>query len=542
MQNGDSNGHINGGINGHINGESNGHISSKRLKANLANSRHISTNGPAHSGVSIPAANGQEAHKTKMTPSVFLEEFSKMIIDNAVEQKRESKVLDFAYPKEMAQRFDLSLSEDGKDDDELIDICKQVIKHSVKTNHPHFFNQLFAKANHYGVAGSWLIDTLNTSQYTYEMAPLFTLIENTVLSMMRTMIGYEGGDGILCPGGSINNMYAMHLARYYKYPELKTKGLHAVPELCIFVSEQCHYSIDKGAFFLGIGLDNVIKVKSDPQGRMSIPNLHQCIEEARSRGLTPFIVVGTAGTTVLGAFDPLDDIATVCEQHGMWLHVDACLGGGVIFSEKHKSLLHGINRSDSVTWNPHKMLGVPQQCSIFLTKHQDLLSACFSTNAGYLFQKDKFYDLSYDTGDKSLQCGRKVDAFKFWLILKAKGLKGIEKNVDNAFDNRDHLVERLQQEEGFRLVKENPMCTNVCFWYIPPRLRGQEETEEWWQDVAKVAPVIKQRMMSQGTMMCGYQNHGNLPNFWRMVILNEDCNHGDMDFVVDEIARLGIDL
>lgn len=102
------------------------------------------------------------------------------------------------------------------------------------------------------------------------------------------------------------------------------------------------------------------------------------------------------------------------------MHVDACLGGSSIFSQKHKHLLEGVHRTDSIAFNPHKSLGVPLQCSMFLTKENGILHKCNSADGDYLFQQDKFYDVSYDTGDKSIQCGRKVDVFKFWLMLKGK--------------------------------------------------------------------------------------------------------------------------
>lgn len=104
----------------------------------------------------------------------------------------------------------------------------------------------------------------------------------------------------------------------------------------------------------------------------------------------------------------------------MWLHVDAAWGGGLLFSQKHRTKLNGIERANSIVINPHKLLAVPQQCSILFVRHAGLLHRCHSKGAQYLFQKDKYYDGSYDPGDKYLQCGRKCDVFKFWLMWKAK--------------------------------------------------------------------------------------------------------------------------
>lgn len=121
-----------------------------------------------------------------------------------------------------------------------------------------------------------------------------------------------------------------------------------------------------------------------------------------------------------GAFDPINEIADICKTHNMWLHIDAAWGGGLLFSQTHRAKLNGIERANSIVVNPHKLLAVPQQCSMLLVKDKDILHKCFSRGAEYLFQKDKHYDKSYDVGDKYVQCGRKCDVFKFWFMWKAK--------------------------------------------------------------------------------------------------------------------------
>jgi len=125
---------------------------------------------------------------------------------------------------------------------------------------------------------------------------------------------------------------------------------------------------------------------------------------------------------------------------------------------------------------------------------------------------------------------------------KSKGNIQMSQDIENVFHCAKYLHNKLEKTEGFRMVLAEPECTNVCFWYIPPSLRGQEETPQWWAKVAKVAPEIKKRMTEQGTMLCGYQPDGKLVNFFRMVIANNDTRETDMDFVANEIARLGHDL
>jgi len=474
----------------------------------------------------------------------FLGRVFQLLLKDGVQKGTDpsTKVVEFLHPHELSGKMDLALTAKGSSDTRLIQLCRETIRYSVKTGHPHFFNQLYQGQDVYSLAGCWLTDTLNTSQYTFEVAPVFTMMEDVMLTKLRSVVGYLDGDGIFCPGGSVSNMYGLNLARFNKFPNIKTDGMFGLPRMCVYTSDQAHYSISKGAALLGIGVNNVFKVPCDELGKMIPAALDRMIQDAKDQGIVPLMVNGTGGTTVAGAYDPLNEIADVCQKHDVWFHVDMCWGGGAILSKSHRHLLAGIERTDSLSWNPHKMMGTQLQCCAFLTTHKGMLQQCHSANARYLFQQDKFYDVSFDTGDKSIQCGRKVDVFKLWLMWKARGDEGLEKGINNVFANAKYLTEKVKKTPGFKLVFPDPECTNVCFWYIPPSLRGMEETPEWWNKVAKVAPDIKERMVKKGSMLIGYNPMGSKVNFFRMVLANHMLTSADMDFCVEEIVRLGEDL
>lgn len=290
-------------------------------------------------------------------------------------------------------------------------LCRDVVRLSVKTGHRFFCNQLFGGVDPVGLAGSWVTEALNTSQYTYEVGPVFTLIENVLIEKCLQLFGFPRGEGIFSAGGSMNNMYAMTLARYRHNPEFKRKGVFGSPPLVAFTSVEAHYSIKKATHWLGLGLDNLRLIATNERGQMCPIALEAAVEEVRGEGRIPFFVNATAGTTVLGAFDDFVEIAEICRRQELWLHVDACLGGSAVLAPvKRDQLLMGINHADSLAWNPHKSLGVPLQCSVLLTRHEGILHKSNSANADYLFQQDKFYDTTYDSGDKSMQCGRKVSS------------------------------------------------------------------------------------------------------------------------------------
>ncbi|CAH6777523.1 Gadl1 [Phodopus roborovskii] len=367
----------------------------------------------------------------------FVEEACRLVMEEVVLKATDvrEKVCEWQPPEQLRQLLDLEMRDTGEPQDKLLKLCQDVIHFSVKTNHPRFFNQLYAGLDYYSLAARIITEALNPSVYTYEVSPVFLLVEEAVLKKMIECVGWKEGDGIFNPGGSVSNMCAMNLARYRYYPDVKEKGLSGLPRLILFTSAECHYSMKKAASFLGIGTQNVYFVETDGRGKMIPEELEKLIWQARKEGAVPFLVCATSGTTVLGAFDPLDEIAEICERHSLWLHVD------------------------------------------------DLLKKCYSAQATYLFQQDKFYDVSYDTGDKSIQCSRRPDAFKFWMTWKALGTLGLEERVNRALALSRYLVDEIKKREGFKLLLE-PEYTNICFWYIPPSLRDMEEGPEFWKKLS----------------------------------------------------------
>uniref|UniRef100_A0A3Q2XBF0 Glutamate decarboxylase 1 n=1 Tax=Hippocampus comes TaxID=109280 RepID=A0A3Q2XBF0_HIPCM len=511
----------------------------------------------------LPAKNGEEP-----TMQFLLEVVD--ILTNYVKKTfdRSTKVLDFHHPHQLLEGmegFNLELSDQPESLEQILVDCRDTLKYGVRTGHPRFFNQLSSGLDIIGLAGEWLTSTANTNMFTYEIAPVFVLMEQLTLKKMREMIGWPGGegDGLFSPGGAISNMYSVMIARYKYFPEVKTKGMSAAPRLVLFTSEhvchkssialdgllsnrvnkRSHYSIKKAGAALGFGTENVILLSTDERGRVIPADLEAKIIDAKQKGYVPLFVNATGGSTVYGAFDPINEIADICEKYNLWLHVDGAWGGGLLMSRKHRHKLNGIERANSVTWNPHKMMGVPLQCSAILVREKGLMGGCNSMCAGYLFQQDKQYDVTYDTGDKAIQCGRHVDIFKFWLMWKAKGTTGFEQHIDRCLDLSQYLYNKIKNREGYEMVFDGvPQHTNVCFWYIPPSLRGMPDSEERREKLHRVAPKIKAMMMESGTTMVGYQPQGNKVNFFRMVVSNHAATQSDIDFLIDEIERLGRDL
>ncbi|GAV07077.1 hypothetical protein RvY_16959 [Ramazzottius varieornatus] len=461
-----------------------------------------------------------------------------------MENDRSTRVLEFRHPKQLEQIVDIDVPDEEEPANlyQLILDCQQALQYQVRSGHPRFFNQISTGLDIVSLAGEFLTATTNSNMFTYEVSPVFVLIEKAVLSKMRELIGWPTGDGIFAPGGSLSTLYAVHLARHRKFPTVKTKGMTSLSKRpVIFTSAHCHYSIPTAAAVLGMGTESVVEIAVDGRGRMSVTELEKEILACLERDDVPLMVNATAATTVLGAFDPIPQIADLCEKYDIWLHVDAAWGGGVLCSSKYRTLAQGIERANSVTWNPHKMMGAHLQCSAVLTREPNQLFSCNNMSADYLFQQDKHYNVEYDTGDKAIQCGRRNDVFKLWLMWRAKGTLGFERHVNNLFELRDYLVSQLKQFDDFEMVLEEPECTNVCFWYVPPScatLSGNRRYER----MGRITAVIKARMMDRGNLMVGYQPLDDKPNFFRMIISNHASTKEDIDFMLEEIVRIGREL
>lgn len=467
-------------------------------------------------------------------------------------------VIDLASPDELRSLFlkatALELDDDAHavDDDSIVAAVDLVVEHSVHTSHPRFVNQNFAGPDPVSVVGDWLGAALNTTGATFEAAPVFTLMESAVLSKLGRIAGYLDRDsdqlptlppGLFCPGGSSATLYALQLARHRMRPEVRRTGATG-ERMTVFVSDAGHYAATKSAALMGIGTDAVIKVSSDDSGSISPAALDAAIRASLGAGEVPFAIIATSGTTVTSGFDDIDALADISREHGLWLHVDGCYGASALFSPTHAHLLHGVERSDSVVWNLHKMMGMTQQCTALLVREPDLLATCFALRADYLFQPDKLH-AEYDSGDRTFQCARRIDVLKLWLAWKHHGDAGFAARVDHAVDMADHARARIAASNG-EFVPVAGTFTNVVFGWIPPNLRPLSLTPDRIRtldttvhtELHALAPKIKARMQSEGTAMMGFQPIEGL-NTFRVLFMNPAVTASDVDALLDRVSEYG---
>jgi glutamate/tyrosine decarboxylase-like PLP-dependent enzyme len=351
-------------------------------------------------------------------------------------------------------------------EDEFEKVVKELVFASPRTATKGFFNQLFGGRNEKAILGELLAVMLNNSMYTYKAAGAQIGVEKVILREVCNLIGWDGNsDGTLAPGGSMTNFMAMLMARDTASAKVVNQGMQQ--KMIVYTSKDSHYSIPKNATFCGIGRDNVRYIPSDKEGRVIADHLEKMIEEDIANGGLPVMVNLTAGTTVLGSFDPIRPVREICDKYNMWLHVDGAYCGSVLFSNKYKHLIDGVELVDSFSVNAHKMLGTPLSCSIIVVKNKKHLYDSFSNDASYLYQTDND---GFNLGKTSLQCGRRNDALKFWTLWKSVGTIGLEKIVDHQFALADTAREYVRNNDDYTLYSYDETIA-ICFNYkgIPAR-------------------------------------------------------------------------
>lgn len=356
--------------------------------------------------------------------------------------------------------IDLSLNESGMIDDGFKSVLQNVLVSTPKTATNLFFNQLFGGRQGKAILGDLLAVLLNNSMYTYKVAGPQVGIEQEIIRQSCDLIGYgPQSNGTFPTGGSMSNYMALIMGRDAKDPSCRSHGMSK--PMVVYTSKESHYSNAKNASFAGIGRNNIRYIPADAQGRMISEQLEEAIIDDISKGLLPTYVNATAGTTVLGAFDPIDKIADITEKYNMWLHVDGAYCGSVMFSDAYKHLIKGSERSNSFSFNAHKMLGTPLTCSVILVNDKKQLHDSFSNDATYLYQTDGD---DFNLGKTSFQCGRRNDALKFWTLWKSVGTSGLKKIVDTQFELANVALDYVRNHPDYTVYSFDDSIS-VCFNY-----------------------------------------------------------------------------
>ncbi|KAJ3247162.1 hypothetical protein HDU77_008664 [Chytriomyces hyalinus] len=526
-------------------------------------------------------------------------------------EEEKLKVLSKPLPaSQLRSLFDqhMALPEQGAKDkagsdteaaEDILGLVETILQHSARTVSPRFMDKLYAGSDAIGQIAELVIAVLNTNVHVYSVSPVATLMEHACIHALSEAVGFATPcSGVFSPGGSASNLLAMTTARNTLFPDLKRLGAARSGQLLtVFTSVEAHYSIQKSAIVMGLGSDSVVAIPvnaagyggSGVGGGVDPAELRNLIQQSAGLGETPFFINLTAGTTVLSSFDPIQECVAAVRAlevelgRKIWIHVDGSYGGPVIFSNKWKErLFRGIEQVDSITLNPHKILGVPQQCSVLLVNSdrwgRKVLWEANGLRADYLFhdsetspgsptapsvrEGEEDNGFMMDMGDATIGCGRKADAVKLFICWTFHGTQGWARRVDKALENVDTLARLFASSKQFQLVipfsKESQDeiygggRLTVGVWCIPQALQSRYGQLQEFMNQAKnpkssahvllkrITKLVHVELTRRGRFMIDFMGlkWQNLPDFIRVAVSSDRIDNALLHELFNELEGI----
>src|SRR5919112_3068025 len=388
-----------------------------------------------------------------------------------------------ATPAELDALFDEPLPFEGVSPEEVFEkFRRDVIPHAMNIPSPRYFGLFNPTPLPVAVWADALISALNQNGAAWRNSPSASAVEARVLRWLCQLIGYgPGAFGTLTSGGSEANLVGLKCARDRAAGGARDRGLrssNAGGDLLVYASEQSHYSFVKGVDILGLGRESLRKIDTDERFHIRTDLLRRRLEQDLKEGHTPVCVAGAAGATSTGVVDPLDELADIAREYDLWFHVDAAYGGALAFSEKHKWRLRGIERADSVAFDPHKWMFVPFACGALLVRGGGrVLRDAFDIPPEYLSENRGGADVEYDFFRYGQLGTRRGMALKVWAAMKTVGARGYAAAVERQVGLVEYLASRFDELEEFERVGEVETAL-VCARYLPAWARGKSGEEQ----------------------------------------------------------------
>lgn len=391
-------------------------------------------------------------------------------------------------PEEVARLFEEPLPERGQDPDRILDEWNEkILPHATHNTSPRYFGFVMGSGTPMGILAEALAASVNMNAGGWKPAPSATEVERRTLAWIAELIGYDPAcGGILVSGGTMANVTALHTALRSAAPyDLTRRGLQdevRTGRLLFYASDhEGHVSLVRAADLLNLGREALRRVPSRADFTMDVGALRKMIDEDRARGDLPFCVVAQVGSINVGAIDPLDDIADVCREYGLWLHADgACGAVGAMLPEK-RPLYAGLGRADSVSLDPHKWLYIPYECGCVLFRDPETQRRAFTMQASYLsgILPDVYH--GHDFYELGPQMSRGFRALKVWMTLKHYGAEGYRRLLRQNIRCAEHLDALVRADPDFEALHA-PVINLYCFRFVPARLRDAADAHAEYLD------------------------------------------------------------
>ena len=428
--------------------------------------------------------------------------------------------------EDLARRFDEPLPRNPQSvEGVLARLERDVLPDCNRLTHPRSMGHQVSAPLPVAVWSEALTAAINQSGAVWEMSPVGTVIETQVIRWMCDLAGLgPDAGGTFTSGGTEATFAGLLAARQSVIPDVWTRGVGADPPVVV-CGEHAHYGVARAVGELGLGTGRTVVIPS-AGFRMDVGALESELGRLRREGRRVMAVVATAGTTATGSFDDLEAVGTLCERHGIWLHVDGAHGASALLSPAHRHRVAGIHLARSIAWDPHKMMLMPLTASVVLVRDEADLEAAFSQRAPYLFHAHHG-ERRWDQGLRSFTCSRRIDAFKVWIALQRHGSSGLAALYDHLCRNTRTLHDLIASRPDFVALHE-PESNILCFRFVGDGALGDDRLDT-------VHLQTRERYNRTGTGWITTTMLGGR-RVLRVTLMNPRTTEADLERAVEELA------
>ena len=438
---------------------------------------------------------------------------------------------------EVAEAACRPVPEEGLSDDELFGYLRELtFDWSMYPGHPRFMAYITGAGTVPGAPADLLAAGLNMNVGGWRLSPSATEIELHLIRWFAEQFRLPpGAGGLFVSGGAMANFVSLKCARDQRAGwNIQQEGVASGPAMALYASEEVHVTTDREADMLGLGRGAVRKIPIDEQYRMRTDALRDAIRRDRDAGVQPFAVVATAGTVATGAIDPLHPIADICRAEGLWMHVDAAYGGPAVLADDLRPLFAGIERADSIAFDPHKWMYTPHSGGCILIRDVTDLERSFSAMAGYIHEDKERTGHGVDLGMMGPQFSRGFQALKVWVSLLAHGRRAYAQRISHDAALARYMAARVGERPNLELAA--PVTLSICcFRYAPEDVPTGPGREDYLNE-------LNERIMTEiqldGRAYCSNAILGGR-FVLRACIVNFRTEAADVDALLDVAAELG---
>ena len=403
------------------------------------------------------------------------------------------KVWDYIPPDDLFQQYKADYAKKSPTD--AIDIFEKLILQATHLHHPRYMGHQTSTPLPIAALGELLSGFLDVGMGVYEQGNAGVVLEKLLIQILaeKMEMPISKADGFLTSGGTLGNLTALLCARAVMIKDDVWENGYDGKKYAFLVSEEAHYSVDRALRVMGQGKTGLVKVPANDLYQIDVTQLERCYEEAEANHIQIIGVVANACSTAVGAHDDINALADFCEAKKLWLHVDAAHGGGLLFSEKNRQLLNGIERADSVILDFHKMLLIPSLVTAVVFKNGDHSYQTFAQRADYLWSNSESREW-YNLAKRTFELTKTTMSIRIYTVLKTYGEEIFREYIDRQYDLGKTFATLIHADGNFEMPVAIPESNIVCFRYLPEH--HQEQSEE---KIDELNLKLREQIIQDGT-------------------------------------------